>query len=104
MTYSTEQRTHEIGIRMALGASRSEILRLVLGSGMLLTLLGLAIGVFASFGVTRLLQNLLYAVKPTDPVTFMTVLALLAFVALIASFIPAWKASREDPILALRHD
>lgn len=104
MNYSAAQRTHEIGIRMALGASRRDILRLVLGKGMLLTLAGVAIGVLVSLALTRLMQNLLYAVKATDVLTFLAVSALLALVAFIANFIPAWQASRGNPIIALRYE
>ncbi len=104
MNYSAAQRTHEIGIRMALGASRSDIMRLVLGNGMLLTLIGVAIGVLASIALTRVMQSLLFGVNATDLVTFTAVSLVLAAVALLATYIPARKATRVDPTVALRYE
>jgi len=104
ISYSTARRTHEIGIRMALGAQPINVLKLVLGQGMALTLLGIAIGLVASFALTRVLTTLLYSVSPTDPLTFVFVSILLALVALLATYIPARRATRVNPTLALRHD
>jgi len=104
ISYSTARRTHEIGIRMALGAQPINVLKLVLGQGMTLALLGIAIGLAASFALTRVLTTLLYSVSPTDPLTFVFVSILLALVALLATFIPARRATRVDPTLALRHE
>src|SRR3712207_4124551 len=94
MNYSATQRTHEVGIRMALGATRADIMRLVVGNGMLLTLIGIGIGVVASIGLTRVMQSFLFGVAATDAVTFISVSALLIVVALIANYMPARKATR----------
>src|SRR5262249_17010249 len=102
-SHVTKQRTREIGIRLALGARREEILRLVLGRGMLLTLIGLVIGLGLSFGVTRFMSSQLLGVSSTDPVTFSAVALLLSAVALIACVIPARRAMRVDPIVTLRY-
>jgi predicted permease len=102
--YTTRQRTHEIGIRMALGASRQDILRLVLGHGLRLTLLGVGLGLAASFGLTRYLSSQLLGVTSTDAITFSSVAILLCAVALFACFIPARRAMRVDPMVALRYE
>jgi len=104
MHYSVAQRTNEIGIRMALGAQGNDVLHLVLMQGERLAFLGIAIGVLFALLVTPLMAKLLYGVSPIDPVTFASTAALLCFVALVASYIPARRASRVDPIVALRYE
>jgi predicted permease len=102
MAYMVAQRTNEIGIRMALGAQPADVLRLVVGQGMRLVLAGIALGVACSLALSRLMRSLLFDLSPTDPVTFLTVSAILAAVALVAGWLPAIRASRIDPVLALR--
>jgi ABC-type antimicrobial peptide transport system permease subunit len=104
MNYSTAQRTHEIGIRMALGASRADIMRLVVGNGMLLTLSGIGIGVIVSWQLTRVMQNLLFGITATDLGTFAGVSLLLLGVAWIANYLPARKATRVNPVIALHYE
>lgn len=104
MSYAVEQRTQEIGIRMALGAGRSEMMKMILGQGMRLVLVGVAIGLAAAYGLTRLLAGLLFGVKAGDPLTFGAVAVILTAVALLAAFVPAQRATRIDPILALRQE
>jgi putative ABC transport system permease protein len=104
MNYSATQRTHEVGIRMALGATRADIMRLVVGNGMLLTLIGIGIGVAVSLLLTRVMASLLFGVTATDVPTFLSVSLVLAAVALVANYIPARRATRVDPVIALRYE
>ncbi len=104
ISYSVAQRTHEFGIRMALGAERSSILRVVLADGLRLSLMGIAIGLATALGLTGLIESQLYGVIPTDPGTFTAVAAVLLAVALIASYLPARRATNVDPMQALRHE
>ena len=104
MAYTFSQRTHEIGVRVALGAQRSDILRLALGEGMILVAVGLGAGLIGAAIVTRFLRSMLFSVTATDPITFVSIAALLAAVALLACFIPARRATQVDPLVALRED
>ena len=104
ISYSVEQRTREIGIRAALGASRSDLLRLILRSGMLMAGIGLVLGLGGAFGLTRLLANLLFGVGERDPMTIGAVACILTCVALLACYIPARRATKVDPVIALRYE
>jgi ABC-type antimicrobial peptide transport system permease subunit len=104
ISYSVQRRTNEIGIRMALGAERSTVFRLVLGEGMRLALAGAAVGIVAALALTRLLAGLLYGVTAHDPITYAAVALVLGAVAAAACWIPAWRATRVDPIIALRYE
>jgi ABC-type antimicrobial peptide transport system permease subunit len=103
-TYAVSQRTQEIGIRMALGAQMSDVLKLVLGNAMWLAFIGAAIGLAGAYAVTRVMSNLLFEVAPTDLATFVAVSAILIMVALLACFIPARRATKVDPLVALRYE
>ena len=104
LAYAVAQRQREIGVRMALGAQRRDVLGLVVGHGMRLTGIGVILGLAGALALTRVLKSLLFEIKPFDPVTFLTVTALLAGVALLACWIPARRAARVDPIEALRYE
>jgi len=104
MAYNVARRTHELGVRMALGAQKGEILKMIMGRGLRLTLIGLAIGAAGALALTRLMTNLLYGVRPSDPLTFIAVSLLLAIVALLACYIPARRAMKVDPMVALRYE
>jgi putative ABC transport system permease protein len=102
MAYAVEQHTREIGVRMALGAQASDVLKLVIGQGMLLALTGVALGLVASLALTRTMKNLLFGVAAADPLTYGAIALLLTLVALFACWIPARQATKVDPIIALQ--
>ena len=104
VSYAASQRTQEIGLRMALGASRTEIMRLVLGRGLVLVGAGLGVGMAVALSMSHLIANLLFSVSPADPATFVGVPLILGVMALAASYVPAFRATRIDPAIALRAD
>jgi predicted permease len=104
ISYLVGQRVHELGIRIALGAGRGDVLRLVLGHGMRMAIGGVALGLLVALGMTRLLTKMLFGVSATDPMTFAVITLLLTTVALVACFVPAWRATQVDPLVALRDE
>jgi putative ABC transport system permease protein len=104
LSYSVNQQTREIGLRMALGAQRGDVMRLILGQGLRLTAVGLALGILAALALMRVLVSLLFDVRAYDPSTYTAVTLLLTAVALLACYIPARRAMRVDPMVALRYD
>jgi putative ABC transport system permease protein len=104
MSYAVLQRTHEIGVRMALGAQRGDVLRLILKQGVILAVTGVLVGLAGSFGLTRVISTLLFDVTATDKTTFAAVAVGLFLVTFVASYIPAWRATRVDPLVALRYE
>ncbi|MGH9960962.1 MAG: FtsX-like permease family protein, partial [Pyrinomonadaceae bacterium] len=104
ISYSTKQRTREIGIRMALGAQRRDILQLIMGQGLRMTLIGVAIGLAGSLALTRVMKTLLFGISATDPATFVLIALLLTVIALLACYLPARRAAKVDPLAALRYE
>ncbi len=104
LSYAVSQRTHEIGIRVAVGAQPRDVFRMVIGQGMMLAIIGIAFGLVGAFGLTRLMTTMLFGVEPTDPATFVSIAALLSGVALVACYIPGRKAMKVDPLVALRYE
>ena len=104
INYSVAQRTHEIGIRIALGAQRRDVFKLVVGQGLLLALLGVVLGAAGAVALTRLIEGMLYGVSPTDGPTFVVVSLIVTMVAFLACYLPARRATRVDPLIALRYE
>jgi putative ABC transport system permease protein len=104
MSYTVSRRTHEIGVRMAMGARREDVLRLVVGQGFKLAMVAVAIGIIGAWALVRTLSSLLYGVRPLDPLTFVVAALALTAAALLATYLPARRATKVDPIVALRHE
>jgi putative ABC transport system permease protein len=104
ISYGVAQRKRELGIRIALGARPGDVLKLVTGEGMALAIIGVALGLMAALALTRVIEGLLFSVSATDPLTFMVIALLLMFVALLACYIPARRATKVDPLIALRSE
>jgi putative ABC transport system permease protein len=104
LSYAVSQRRHEIGVRVALGAGRRDVLRLVVSQGVVLALLGVGVGLLGAFGVTRVITSVLYDVSPSDPLSYVAVALFLTAIAFLASYIPARRAARVDPMVALRNE
>jgi putative ABC transport system permease protein len=104
MSYSVTQRTHEIGIRMAIGASQVDVFKMILGHGMKLAFIGIGLGLLGAFGLTRLMESMLFGVEPTDITTFSAIAVLLATVALLACYLPGRRATKVEPTVSLRYE
>jgi putative ABC transport system permease protein len=104
MSYSVTQRTHEIGIRMAIGANRADVFKMILGHGMKLALIGVGVGLVGAFALTRLMATMLFGVEPTDAMTFGSIAALLIGIALLACYLPGLRATKVEPTISLRYE